>query len=81
MSRGPSCVVANVPSMGGVFRVAPPVTVSVDEIKEGLRIFKETFDYVLENHGSKSKTRIYSTRFRLRLMALSIKSLNSSLFP
>jgi acetylornithine/succinyldiaminopimelate/putrescine aminotransferase len=42
--------------MGGVFRVAPPVTVSADEIKEGLRILDEAFEYVLKSHASRPKT-------------------------
>ena len=35
MSRGLSCNVVNLPGMGGIFRVAHPVTVSASEIKEG----------------------------------------------
>lgn len=55
MTRGLSCNVVNPPGMGGVFRVAPPVTVSTDEIEEGLRILDEAFECVLKSHGSKPK--------------------------
>lgn len=48
MIIGLSCNVVNLPGMGGVFRLAPPVTVSADEIDEGLRILDESFGYVLE---------------------------------
>ncbi|RDW72848.1 putativedialkylglycine decarboxylase [Coleophoma cylindrospora] len=47
MACGLSCNVVNLPGMGGVFRLAPPVTVSVEEIEEGLRILDEAFSYVL----------------------------------
>jgi 4-aminobutyrate aminotransferase-like enzyme len=33
--------------MGGVFRLAPPVTVTAEEIEEGLRILDESFAFVL----------------------------------
>ncbi|KAJ4399932.1 hypothetical protein N0V91_009100 [Didymella pomorum] len=55
MSRGLSCNVVNFPGMGGIFRVAHPVTVSASEIKEGLRILDKAFEYVLESHGSTRK--------------------------
>jgi 4-aminobutyrate aminotransferase-like enzyme len=47
MTCGLSCNVVNLPGMGGVFRLAPPVTVSADEIEEGLRILDESFAHVL----------------------------------
>ncbi|KAF3347942.1 40S ribosomal protein S25 [Verticillium dahliae VDG2] len=47
MERGLSCNVVNLPGMGGVFRLAPPVTVTEDEIAEGLAILDEAFEYVL----------------------------------
>ncbi|RDW87913.1 putative dialkylglycine decarboxylase [Coleophoma crateriformis] len=47
MAGGLSCNVVNLPGMGGVFRLAPPVTVSVEEIEEGLQILDEAFGYVL----------------------------------
>ena len=48
MTRGLSCNVVNLPGMGGVFRLAPPVTVTADEIQEGLDILDEAFAYVLK---------------------------------
>jgi len=47
MARGLSCNIVNLPGMGGVFRLAPPVTVSAEEIEEGLRILDEAFVHVL----------------------------------
>lgn len=47
MERGLSCNIVNLPGMGGVFRLAPPVTVTADEIEEGLGILDETFQYAL----------------------------------
>ncbi|PYI02695.1 hypothetical protein BO78DRAFT_214700 [Aspergillus sclerotiicarbonarius CBS 121057] len=47
MACGLSCNIVNLPGMGGVFRLAPPVTVSAEEIEEGLRILDEAFAYVL----------------------------------
>ncbi|BAE60889.1 pyridoxal phosphate-dependent transferase [Aspergillus flavus] len=47
MACGLSCNVVNLPGMGGVFRLAPPVTVTAEEIEEGLRILDEAFGYVL----------------------------------
>ncbi|RJE27005.1 2,2-dialkylglycine decarboxylase [Aspergillus sclerotialis] len=48
MALGLSCNVVNLPGMGGVFRIAPPVTVTTDEIEEGLAILDEAFAYVLK---------------------------------
>lgn len=48
MACGLSCNVVNLPGMGGVFRLAPPVTVSAEEIEEGLQILDEAFDHVLD---------------------------------
>ncbi|KAL4898066.1 pyridoxal phosphate-dependent transferase [Aspergillus ambiguus] len=47
MELGLSCNIVNLPGMGGVFRLAPPVTVTADEIEEGLRILDEAFSDVL----------------------------------
>jgi 4-aminobutyrate aminotransferase-like enzyme len=47
MERGLSCNVVNLPGMGGVFRLAPPVTVSAEEIEEGLQILDDSFAYIL----------------------------------
>ncbi|KAK1997122.1 aminotransferase class-III [Colletotrichum falcatum] len=53
MELGLSCNVVNLPGMGGVFRLAPPVTVTADEIDEGLRLLDEAFGYVLaQREGS-----------------------------
>lgn len=51
MACGLSCNVVNLPGMGGVFRLAPPVTVSAEEIEEGVRILDESFEYVLKGKG------------------------------
>ena len=56
MACGLSCNVVNLPSMCSVFQPAPPVTVSVDEIDEGLRILDEAFGFVLKTQGPKPKT-------------------------
>lgn len=48
MACGLSCNVVNLPGMGGVFRLAPSVTVTAEEIAEGLRILDEAFGYVLK---------------------------------
>ncbi|KAI3332820.1 pyridoxal phosphate-dependent transferase [Ustulina deusta] len=47
LELGLSCNVVNLPGMGGVFRLAPPVTVTEDEISKGLRILDEAFGAVL----------------------------------
>lgn len=51
MVNGLSCNVVNLPGMGGVFRLAPPVTVSADEIDEGVQILDESVGYVLKKRG------------------------------
>lgn len=56
MTCGLSCNIVNLPGMGGVFRLAPPVTVSADEIAEGVRILDESFDYVLKSRGLRPLT-------------------------
>lgn len=48
MARGLSCNIVNLPGMGGVFRLAPPVTVTPEEIEEGLQILDEAFGHVLQ---------------------------------
>lgn len=48
MTCGLSCNVVNLPGMGGVFRLAPSVTVTAEEIEEGLRILDGAFGYVLK---------------------------------
>ncbi|KAK5683436.1 hypothetical protein LTS10_004968 [Elasticomyces elasticus] len=51
MARGLSCNVVNLPGMGGVFRLAPPVTVTAAEIEEGLHILDQSFAEVLTSRG------------------------------
>ncbi|OAA59210.1 aminotransferase class-III [Niveomyces insectorum RCEF 264] len=51
MARGLSCNIVNLPGMGGVFRIAPPVTVTPEEIEEGVRILDEAFEYALATWG------------------------------
>lgn len=51
MVNGLSCNVVNLPGMGGVFRLAPPVTVTADEIDEGVQILDESFGHVLKERG------------------------------
>ncbi|KAJ9483573.1 hypothetical protein VN97_g9835 [Penicillium thymicola] len=48
MACGLSCNVVNLPGMGGVFRLAPSVTVTAEEIEEGLQILDEAFGYILK---------------------------------
>lgn len=54
MASGLSCNVVNLPGMGGVFRLAPPVTVTAEEIEEGLRILDMAFEKVLTKRGQMS---------------------------
>ncbi|KAH7130529.1 pyridoxal phosphate-dependent transferase [Dendryphion nanum] len=51
MTQGLSCNIVNLPGMGGVFRLAPPVTVSAEEIEEGIRILDEAFQFVLKSRA------------------------------
>merc|ERR1711981_317120 len=51
MALGLSCNIVSLPGLCGVFRLAPPVTVSIEEIEEGLRILDESFTHVLSTHG------------------------------
>jgi 4-aminobutyrate aminotransferase-like enzyme len=48
MACGLSCNIISLPGMGGVFRLAPPVTVEADEIEKGLYILDEAFEHVLK---------------------------------
>ncbi|KAI8952424.1 pyridoxal phosphate-dependent transferase [Xylaria longipes] len=52
LEMGLSCNVVNLPGMGGVFRLAPPVTVTADEINKGLQILDEAFGAVLAARNS-----------------------------
>ncbi|KAI1346362.1 pyridoxal phosphate-dependent transferase [Xylaria sp. FL0043] len=47
LELGLSCNIVNLPGMGGVFRLAPPVTVTADEISKGLRILDGAFGAIL----------------------------------
>lgn len=58
MAMGLSCNVVNLPGMGGVFRLAPPVTVTADEIALGLQILDESFGYVLKERGLAAKVQV-----------------------
>lgn len=49
MASGLSCNIVNLPGMGGVFRLAPPVTVTAEEIEKGLQILDEAFAHVLKS--------------------------------
>jgi 4-aminobutyrate aminotransferase-like enzyme len=51
MSNGLSCNIVSLPGMGGVFRLAPPVTVTADEIDEALHILDQSFSEVLTKRG------------------------------
>lgn len=51
LSLGLSCNVVNLPGMGGVFRLAPPVTVTAEEIEEGLKILDDAFSAILASRG------------------------------
>lgn len=51
MELGLSCNIVNLPGMGGVFRIAPPLTVSVEEIDLALQILDEAFGFALEHRG------------------------------
>ncbi|USP74947.1 hypothetical protein yc1106_02221 [Curvularia clavata] len=53
LQLGLSCNVVNLPGMGGVFRLAPPVTVTEAEIEEGLGLLEEAFEQVLSEKGHK----------------------------
>lgn len=47
MRRGLSTNIVKMPSMGSVFRIAPPLTVTDDEIAQGVGIFKEAMEAAL----------------------------------
>ncbi|MFZ5673816.1 MAG: aspartate aminotransferase family protein [Pseudomonadota bacterium] len=44
MRRGLSTNIVKMPAMGSVFRIAPPLTISDEEISEGVRIFREAIE-------------------------------------
>ncbi|WP_119391769.1 aspartate aminotransferase family protein [Taklimakanibacter lacteus] len=47
MRRGLSTNIVKMPTMGSVFRIAPPLTISDEEISKGVRIFREAIDVAL----------------------------------
>lgn len=51
MELGLSCNIVNLPGMGGVFRLAPPVTVTAEEIEEGLAVLDRSFAHVLDTRS------------------------------
>jgi 4-aminobutyrate aminotransferase-like enzyme len=51
LELGLSCNIVNLPGMGGVFRLAPPVTVTEAEIEEGLAILEQAFGQILTEKG------------------------------
>ncbi|KAI9654950.1 MAG: putative secondary metabolism biosynthetic enzyme [Bathelium mastoideum] len=65
MACGLSCNIVNLPGMGGVFRLAPPVTVSSEEVTQGLQILDEAFDHVLKTHGLTNKAASHFESARL----------------
>ena len=50
MELGLSCNIVSLPGLCGVFMLAPPVTVTAEEIEEGLRILDECFAFVLTKY-------------------------------
>lgn len=44
MRRGLSTNIVKMPTMGSVFRIAPPLTISESEIQDGVRIFREAIE-------------------------------------
>jgi 2,2-dialkylglycine decarboxylase (pyruvate) len=51
--RGLNMNIVKLPAMGGVFRIAPPLTISEDEIDLGLRILSDSID-----HEVSARTRV-----------------------
>lgn len=50
MTRGLSMNIVKLPGMGGVFRIAPPLTVSETEIDRGLEIMSDSIDAAVRIH-------------------------------
>lgn len=48
METGLSCNIVNLRGSGGLFRMAPPLTVTDEEIREALEIFGAALEYCLE---------------------------------
>lgn len=51
LELGLSCNVVNLPGMGGVFRLAPPVTVTAKEIDVGLELLDKAFSQICKEKG------------------------------
>ncbi|ASM72036.1 MULTISPECIES: aspartate aminotransferase family protein [Roseobacteraceae] len=49
--RGLSMNIVKLPATGGVFRIAPPLTISEEELDLGVRIMSDAFDAVLSATG------------------------------
>jgi 2,2-dialkylglycine decarboxylase (pyruvate) len=49
--RGLNMNIVKLPAMGGVFRIAPPLTISEGEIELGLRIMSEAFEHELRGRA------------------------------
>lgn len=47
MELGLSCNVVNLASFSGVFRIAPPLTVSEEELAKGLQLLDQSFTEIL----------------------------------
>jgi 2,2-dialkylglycine decarboxylase (pyruvate) len=45
--RGLSMNIVKLPGLGGVFRIAPPLTISEEEINQGLRLMSEAIEHEL----------------------------------
>ena len=63
--RSPACLelglhmnIAKIPGMGGVFRIAPPLTVSDEEIDLGLEILDQAIGDVVFPIGASAKSRM-----------------------
>lgn len=50
MRRGLSMNIVNLPGMGGVFRIAPPLTVSNEEVDRGIEIMSDAIEAVASRH-------------------------------
>lgn len=51
MELGLSCNVVQLKGMGGTFRIAPPLTITPEEIAEGIAIMDQAFADVLAQNG------------------------------
>lgn len=51
MELGLSCNVVQLKGMGGTFRIAPPLTITPEEIAEGIAIMDKAFAEVLAEQG------------------------------